>query len=124
LKRARGIIRRRRGGNMAYSGREDRSQRVFVVALLVSAVVLGFAYYLQHVKDLYPCPWCIVQRLGFLALGVLGLIGLIHRPRRAGNVFYGIVGGLVGLAGAIAAGYHIWLQSDPQRASACVGSPV
>lgn len=109
---------------MAYSGRDDRSQRVFVVALLVSAFVLGFAYYLQHIKHLDPCPWCIVQRLGFFALGLVALIGLVHHPRRAGTVFYGVVGGVIGLAGTLAAGYHVWLQSDPKRASACVGSPV
>src|SRR5687768_8224774 len=101
---------------MAQSSIESRTQRVFIVALLASAVVLGFAYYLQHAEYLDPCPWCVVQRLGFLVIGVLALIGLLHRPARGGAILYGFVGALIGLAGALAAGYQIWLQSDPKRA--------
>lgn len=103
---------------------ENRAERAFVVTVLVSAVVLGFAYYLQHVKYLDPCPWCVVQRIGFLAIGVLALIGLLHRPGRGGVILYGLLGGLLASAGGLAAGYQIWLQSDPARAGACVGSPL
>ena len=109
---------------MAQSGIDGRTQRVFIVALLVSATVLGFAYYLQYVEYLDPCPWCVVQRLGFLAIGALALIGLLHRPARGGTIFYGLVGALIGISGGLAAGYQIWLQSDPKRAGACIGSVV
>lgn len=109
---------------MAQSSIESRTQRVFIVALLASAVVLGFAYYLQHAEYLDPCPWCVVQRIGFLLIAVLALIGLLHRPARGGAIVYGFVGALIGLAGVLAAGYQIWLQSDSKRAGACVGSTV
>lgn len=108
---------------MRQSLREERAQRVFAVSLLASAGVLGAAYYLQHVERLDPCPWCIVQRLGFFALALLALAGLLVRGAGAIRLL-AVVGALVAGAGAAAAGYQIWLQSDPQRAGACVGSPV
>jgi disulfide bond formation protein DsbB len=109
---------------MRQSLREDRALRVFSVSLLVSAAVLGAAYYLQHVERLDPCPWCIVQRLGFLALGLLALIGLLWRGGPVLIRAQALLGALLGVLGAAAAGYQVWLQSDPERAGACVGSPV
>jgi len=103
---------------------DQRTLRVFIIGLLASVAVLGVAYYLQHVENLDPCPWCIVQRLGFMAIALLALIGLLHRPGPAGAVLYGTLGALIGAGGAAAAGYQIWLQNDPERATACVGSPV
>lgn len=109
---------------MAAKMRDGYARRINLAALAVSVAVLGFAYYLQHVEFLDPCPWCIVQRLGFMAIGLLALVAFLHGPGRAGAQVYGVIGGLLGLAGASAAGYHLWLQSDPGRAGACVGSQV
>jgi disulfide bond formation protein DsbB len=35
-----------------------------------------------------------------------------------------VIGAALAVAGAAAGGYQVWLQSDPVRASKCVGSPV
>lgn len=97
---------------------------VFVAASLISAVVLGFAYYLQEVKFLDPCPWCVVQRIVYLLIGALALVALLHGPMRAGAARYGLLGGVLALAGAAAALYQVWLQADPVRANSCTGSVV
>lgn len=102
----------------------DRAARAFTLIFLVCFGLVGFALYLQHVKNLDPCPWCIVQRVCFLVIGLLALVAALHRPGRGGTLFYALLGGAGATAGAAAAGYQIWLQSDPKRAAACVGSPV
>ena len=102
----------------------DRAGRLFTLVFLACIGLLGFALYLQHAKGLDPCPWCVVQRLGFIGAGLIALAGALHRPARIGVALYAAVGFVAAVAGAAAAGYHVWLQSDPVRAAKCVGSPV
>lgn len=101
-----------------------RSSRGFTAIFVVCLALLGFALYLQHVKGLDPCPWCVVQRLGFMLIALIALIGALHRPGIAGVVAYSLLGLAASLAGAAAGAYHVWLQSDPVRAAKCLGSPV
>jgi disulfide bond formation protein DsbB len=102
----------------------DRAARIFTLVFLVCFGLVGGALFLQHVKNLDPCPWCIVQRLAYLTAGLIALTAALHRPGRGGTIFYSVMGGAAALSGAAAGGYHVWLQSDPARASKCVGSPV
>jgi protein dithiol:quinone oxidoreductase len=44
-----------------------------MAALCVAAV--GIALVSQHVFDMQPCPWCILQRIIYLAIAALCLIG-------------------------------------------------
>lgn len=44
-----------------------------MAALCVAAV--GIALVSQHVFDMQPCPWCILQRIIYLAVAALCLIG-------------------------------------------------
>lgn len=101
-----------------------RGRRTFSVIFLVCAGLLGYALYLQHWANLDPCPWCIVQRAGFVLVGLIALAGALHGPGVRGRVVYATGGLLASLAGAAAAAYHVYLQSDPVRAAKCVGSPV
>ncbi len=75
--------------------------------------LLGFAYYLQFFRDLEPCPLCILQRVAFIALGVLFLAAAIHNPGRPGSRVYGLLIMLAGLAGIVTAARHLWLQNLP-----------
>jgi disulfide bond formation protein DsbB len=59
-------------------------------SLLVAAAVLSFAAVAlalvsQHVFDMQPCPWCVLQRLIFAVIGVVCLVALAA-PRAAGAV--------------------------------------
>ncbi|MCZ7563873.1 MAG: disulfide bond formation protein B [Burkholderiales bacterium] len=102
----------------------ERSGRLFTLVFVACVAILGFALYLQHAKGLYPCPWCIVQRLGFIAVGLIALIAALHRPGPGMGVVYAVLGAATAAAGALAAGYHVYLQFDPERLAACAGSPV
>lgn len=100
------------------------SRPIFVLIFLVCAGLLAFALYLQHGQGLDPCPWCVVQRLGFMLVGSIALVAALHGPRATGTAVYATVGFITAVAGAAAGAYHVYLQSDPVRAMKCVGSPV
>jgi disulfide bond formation protein DsbB len=102
----------------------DRTSRLYTLIFLICLGLLGFALYLQHGQGLDPCPWCVVQRLGFLLVGLIALVGALHRPGPIGTVVYSTFGLAAAAAGAAASVYHVYLQSDPARAAKCVGSPV
>jgi protein dithiol:quinone oxidoreductase len=51
--------------------------------LLIAAASFGAvaaALVTQHVFDIQPCPWCVLQRLVFVAIGFVALLGLAWRP--------------------------------------------
>jgi disulfide bond formation protein DsbB len=102
----------------------DRTSRLHTLIFLVCAALLGFGLYLQHWQGLDPCPWCVVQRLGYILVGLVALVAALHRPGPIGSVVYSTFGVIASVAGAAAATYHVYLQSDPERAAKCVGSPV
>ena len=54
--------------------------------LLVSAISLGavaLALVSQHVYDMQPCPWCVLQRLIFTAIGLVAVLGVFWRGAAA-----------------------------------------
>lgn len=89
----------------------------FVNLLLVIAAVVGtgFALFLEHgAQALEPCPLCIFQRVGLIAMGVFALIAFIHHPKKALTrrlySFLALLG--IGWSTGVAA-RHVWLQHLP-----------
>jgi protein dithiol:quinone oxidoreductase len=56
----------------------SRSAWWMAMAALCFAAV-GAALVTQHVFDMQPCPWCVLQRLIFVVIGVVALLGLAWR---------------------------------------------
>ncbi|WP_088279501.1 disulfide bond formation protein B [Ideonella sp. A 288] len=55
--------------------------------VVVALGAVGAALVSQHVHDMQPCPWCVLQRLIFLLLAAGALVGLLWRSplgRRVG----------------------------------------
>jgi disulfide bond formation protein DsbB len=81
----------------------SRQWLLAMAALCVAAV--GIALVSQHVFDMQPCPWCILQRLVFLVVALLCVTGALVGAPVARKVF--AAGALVGsLMGATAAMYQ------------------
>lgn len=59
------------------------------------------AYYTQHVWNLQPCPWCVLQRLIFLALALAAALGLVWRSATGRRAASGL--GIALAAGGVAA---------------------
>lgn len=51
----------------------------FILAAIASAsfLAVGAALISQHVFGMWPCAWCILQRLLFIVIGSLAVIGLL-----------------------------------------------
>jgi len=86
----------------------------YFVGFFVSVGMIAFALYLQHFQGQEPCPLCVLQRVAWIALGVVFLIAAIHGPARAGAAVYGLVLFVVAAVGAGVAGRHVWLQHLPR----------
>jgi disulfide bond formation protein DsbB len=76
---------------------------VGVAAVSVGAV--GMALFGQHVQGMQPCPWCILQRLIFLAIAAVALLTLALRVRltpaqSGGSALIGLLA-LCGMAAAL-----------------------
>jgi disulfide bond formation protein DsbB len=57
-----------------------RSRILLAIALLCFGAV-GVALLTQHVLDMQPCPWCVLQRLIFVVIGGVALTGLVWQSR-------------------------------------------
>lgn len=54
-----------------------RTSRLFLLVAVLAFGAVGVALVLQFRFDMQPCPWCVMQRLIYIAVGLFALIGLI-----------------------------------------------
>jgi disulfide bond formation protein DsbB len=91
------------------------STRLFFSSIfIVCAGLLGFGLYLEHVVGLEPCPLCVFQRVAFIVIALLALIGAIHNPQKLFERIYTGLMLIASLCGAGIAGRQIWLQHLPE----------
>ena len=86
----------------------------FAAGAAICAALLGYAYYLQYVQGLEPCPLCMVQRGFFYVVMALFIIAALHAPRRIGTAVYAGLVILFAAGGAATAGRQVWLQHLPE----------
>ncbi len=78
-------------------------------------MLVAFAVGLEVLFDMEPCPLCIFQRLVFVAMGVILLLGVLAPGR-----LVAIATALAALGGVAIAARHLWLQSlPPDQVPAC-----
>ena len=75
------------------------------------AGLIGYALYAQYVLGLDACPLCILQRVAFIAGGVVFLLAGLHAPRNAR--LYGLAALLPNVVGAAIAARHVYIQHLP-----------
>jgi disulfide bond formation protein DsbB len=85
----------------------------FFAGVLVCAFLLGYALYAQYRLFLDPCPLCIFQRVVFIVMGLVFLLGALHGPKGWGRKVYGVLVFVVAMIGVGIAGRHVWLQNLP-----------
>jgi disulfide bond formation protein DsbB len=94
------------------------------LGFLICAGLLGYAYFAQFVLHLEPCPLCIFQRIGVLALGVAFLIAALHDPKGGGRRAYAVLIALAALITAAVAVRHLYIQSLPEGSVPACGAPL
>jgi disulfide bond formation protein DsbB len=93
----------------------DISRRwLYLAGALIVAVLFCSALYLQYVLRQDPCPLCMIQRVIFIAIGVLFFIAALHNAKQVGAKVYSVLIALIALAGVGVASRHIWIQHLPK----------
>src|SRR3954451_20201365 len=69
----------------------------YLAGFVVCGGLLAYALYLQYYEYQNPCPLCILQRVAYMALMVVFLIGAMHAPRRAGAWAYSTLLVIIGI---------------------------
>ena len=89
------------------------SRKAFLLGFIATASLLITALFMQYKMGLEPCPLCLMQRLAFMAIAVVCLIGVIIKfnwlQKLASLLMF-----LFAACGAGVAGRQLWLQSLPE----------
>lgn len=91
------------------------SARPLVVVAIVCLAAVGAALVSQHFFDMQPCPWCVLQRVIFVAIAVVCLIGAAI-PAVAGRVGAALLVDLLALCGIAAA---LWQHFKAAASASC-----
>jgi len=86
--------------------------------------LLGYAWYVQGVLRVEPCPLCIFQRVGVAGMGVLFLMAWLHAPKGTGARIYGVLVGTAALLTMAIAARHLWIQHLPEGAVPACGATL
>ena len=84
-------------------------------AIVISLAAVGAALYTQHVWGMQPCPWCVLQRVIFVALALAALPALVLRLRPAQL----LSGGLMLLLALCGMGAALWQHFVAASSSSC-----
>jgi protein dithiol:quinone oxidoreductase len=60
---------------------EGGSRRLLLAAALLALLAVGAALLTQYAFDMQPCPWCVLQRLEFVAIALAALLAWLWRSR-------------------------------------------
>ena len=75
------------------------NRQLLIAIALTCFALIGAALYLQHVKDMLPCPRCVIQRYAFIVAGIFALMGA-YLPKPKAWSALALVSILVGAANA------------------------
>ena len=85
------------------------SRNLLLAIAAVSLALVGAALYLQHAKDMLPCPLCVIQRYLFLGIALFSLIGAFAGKIKAGAG----LALLCALGGLGVVGKHLYVLAHP-----------
>ena len=93
----------------------SRPTAVLLLIAVASLAAIGAALVSQHVFDMQPCPWCVLQRAVFAAIALVALVGALLRQRLVQACAL-LATELLATAGAAAA---LWQHFVAKSSSSC-----
>ncbi|HET7921706.1 MAG TPA: disulfide bond formation protein B [Gammaproteobacteria bacterium] len=91
-----------------------------LAGFVICVLLMAYAWYSQFHDHLEPCPLCIFQRIGVIAVGIVFLIAFLHHPRALGARIYGVLLLIASAAGGAVSIRHIYVQHlPPELAPPC-----
>jgi len=103
-----------RGSRRARGGGTTNARWFAAIAALSFGAVVA-ALVSQHAFAMEPCPWCVLQRLIFVAIGVFAVLGLVWRGP-AGSRVAGTFALMLAVAGIAAA---LWQHLVAAKSASC-----
>ena len=91
-----------------------RIPQVLAIIGVLALGAVGIAALAQYAFDMQPCPWCVLQRLIYIVVGVLALLGAVlsRTPRRIA-IGLALLVALSGIASAL------WQQLRAVNENSC-----
>jgi disulfide bond formation protein DsbB len=105
------------------SGLLSKPPRLFAIAALLSAAGVGAALVSQHVYGMEPCPWCVLQRLIFVLIALVALVGLAWRAK-AGAISSAILMDLLATCGVAAALWQHFVAAASQSCNRTLADKI
>lgn len=92
------------------------TSRAWLLAIAVACLAaVAAALVGQHVYDMQPCPWCILQRLIFVVVAVVALVGAAFGSYLA-RTLAATLAVLLAFAGGAAA---VWQHAVAAKSASC-----
>ena len=88
----------------------------FATLALGTLGLVGIGMELQVLLRLAPCPLCIFQRLLYIVIGLIALLGVLLPG--GGRLWLLLIAALA-VGGMAVAGYQTWMQAFPELATEC-----
>ena len=88
---------------------------LFAAIAVVAFAAVAAALVSQYASGMDPCPWCVLERLIFVVIGLFAVLGLIWRHAAGGRVA-GTFALLLAVAGFAAA---MWQHFVAAKSASC-----
>jgi protein dithiol:quinone oxidoreductase len=95
------------------------ARKLYLAGVLLVAVAMGSALYLQYEIGLAPCPLCVIQRMGFIAAALFALVAALVGRRGLARPTLGTLAVVSALGGGGVAAWHAWLLAHPPETLGC-----
>ncbi len=82
------------------------ADRLLAFITLASLAAVGLALVSQHVFDMQPCAWCVFQRVIYLLIAAVGILGLLSRKTVGRQKVFSAVIAILSVGGIAAALYQ------------------
>jgi disulfide bond formation protein DsbB len=96
-------------------GRTSRGRWLFACVAVATFGAVAAALVSQYAYGMQPCPWCVLERLLFVAIGVFALLGLVWRGALGTRVAAAFAS-VLALAGFAAA---MWQHFVAAKSTSC-----
>ena len=93
--------------------------RLFLAAAALSLGVVAAALVTQHVLGMLPCPWCVLQRLIFVVIATLALIGAALSAVTHAPIARRVAAGLMLLGAVAGAAAALWQHFVASSSTSC-----
>ena len=102
---------------------QSPSRKVLALLGLVCAAAVGGALVSQHQFGMEPCPWCILQRMLFVLIGLVALVAAVQSSGAARRVLAGLSLPLA-IAGVAAALWQHFVAAQTQSCALTLADKV